>query len=88
MFSEELRNFHNREREVRNELDCYLNMAELKKVLNISYTRIFELIRDGDLPAVKVLGEPIIRAEINQDTRGLRVAPSDVQEYLERQKVK
>lgn len=86
MLKEDYRDFHTRQREIREDLDCYLNVSEVKKILNCSYREMFKLFRAGELPVSKLIGEPIARHEITEETTGLRVLPSDLQEYIDRRK--
>lgn len=71
------------ERKIREEMDYMLNIAQVKAILNISYPQIFKLIKTGELPVTKVLGEPVALAEIEQFTTGLRFKPSDLQAFLD-----
>lgn len=65
-----------------------LTLKDAKDVLGISYRLLLSDIRDGWLPAYKVTGRPISRDEIEDDTKGLRIKPEDLQTYLNNVRVR
>lgn len=71
------------ERRIKQDMDYMLNMADVKKVMNVSYREIFKLIMAGEIPVTKLIGKPIALENIDESTTGLRVKPSDLRDYLE-----
>ena len=70
------------EKRVRQELEALMPLYEFKNLLQVSWTRIMEIVMDGELPVYDVSGEYMSREDITPYTRGLRVLPSDVREYV------
>ena len=65
-----------------------LSMKDVRDILGVSYGVIYNMIRTGELTAVKVTGEPVSRFEVDQDTFGLRFKPSDVIIFLQHHLIK
>ncbi len=65
-----------------------LTMKDVRDIFGVSYGVIYAMIRSGELPAVKVTGEPIIRDEVDDKQLGLRFRPSDVRRFLQHQLIK
>lgn len=58
-------------------------LADAKKILGLSWHLTLNLIRDGELTAYNISGMPIARADIDEDTRGLRVLPGELRAYIQ-----
>ena len=70
------------------DLEDMLTLKEVRDVLGVSYGVILGHIRNGQLHAYKVTGEPIGRDEVGDKTFGIRVRPSDLREYLAKTLIK
>lgn len=53
----------------------YLNIEEVAKLLSVDYQLVYKLVRQGDIPAVKI-------------GRVYRIERNDLNSYLERQKTR
>jgi len=60
-----------------------LNIREVREALGLSYEQVIRLVREGKLPAYKFIGGPVSRADLEQDTKGLRFKDSDINEMLD-----
>lgn len=69
------------------ELERMLSMKDVRDILGVSYGVIYGLIREGQLKAVRVTGEPVSRNEVNDTVLGLRFSPTDVREFLMKQTI-
>lgn len=58
-------------------------LAEAKKILGLSWHLTRKLIQDGELAAYNMSGRPIARDSIDENTRGVRVLPSDLRAYIQ-----
>lgn len=70
------------EKRVRQELEALMPLYEFKNLLQVSWGRVMRIVMDGELPVYDVSGEYMSREDITPYTRGLRVLPSDVREYV------
>lgn len=64
-----------------------LSIRDVRNVLGLSSARVMELIRDGELDCYNVSGRPIERSEITEDTRGVRITPESLREYMDTIKI-
>jgi hypothetical protein len=69
------------------ELEELMPLFEVKKLLNVSWYRMMEIVRNGDLPVYNISAERIRPEDIRHETRGLRALPSDVKDYIQTLKV-
>lgn len=77
-----------RERTIKQRLDYLIPLYEVRKMLGLSWPRMMEIVKSGDLPVISGSGEHLSLDNIDEDTRGLRVLPSDLQTYIETMRVK
>lgn len=75
------------EKRVRQELEALMPLYEFKNLLQVSWQRVMEIVMDGEIPVYDVSGEYMSKEEITPYTRGLRVLPSDVRDYVRRIRV-
>lgn len=59
-----------------------MNLRDVKNILGVSYALVLSRIREGLLPAYKVTGEPIRCEDVNESMYGLRIRPSDLEDFL------
>ena len=76
-----------RQYEVRAELQELMPLFEVKRLLNISWYRMMQIVKAGDLPVYNVSQEPLRPEDLNHDTRGLRCLPTDVKAYIQKIKI-
>jgi hypothetical protein len=55
----------------------------VKKILNVSWPRMMEIVREGELRVLNVSREPMRFEDIQQDGSGLRVRSDDLDEYID-----
>lgn len=60
-----------------------LSIRDVRNVLGLSSARVVDLIRDDELDCYNVSGSPIERSEINEETRGVRITPESLRDYLD-----
>jgi hypothetical protein len=77
-----------RERHIRSGLDYLIPLYEVRQMLGLSWLKMMEIVKSGDLPVISRSGERLTLADIDEDTRGLAVLPSDLQTYIEAMRVK
>lgn len=66
----------------RNELEALMPLFTFKNLLQVSWGRVMQIVIDGELPVYDISGEYMSKDEITPYTRGLRVLPSDVRDYV------
>jgi hypothetical protein len=71
------------ERRARAELQELMPLIEVKKLLNVSWYRMMEIVRSGELPVYNVSTEQVSREDLPDDFRGLRARPTDVKSYIQ-----
>jgi len=76
------------EHEVRSRLDYLIPLYEVRKILGLSWPKMMEIVKSGDLPVISRSGEHLSLADIDENTRGLAVFPSELQTYIESMRVK
>lgn len=84
----EYKDFKSLSEDVREDFAPLLRMKEVKDILGCGWDFIFELVREGELQAVDITGRTVDRGTIDQTSRGLRVPPSSLQDFLNRNTVK
>ena len=77
-----------REREIRQRLDYLIPLYEVRKMFGLSWPKLMQIVKAGELPVISASGERLSLADVDENTRGLRVLPSDLEAYLESMKVK
>lgn len=87
MYTLDKKDFRQRQMEIREDFDPYLSLPEVRRILSISYENVVNLIRDGELPAIKAFGSPPKLDEITSSTTGLRILPEDLENYIRRQRI-
>ncbi len=65
-----------------------MNVREVCKLLGVSPATVIDLVAAGELPAYRVLGTQVDKESVTYDSRGLRLKPSDLREYLSRVLIK
>lgn len=65
------------------DFDRLIPLADVRKILALSWPMVTALVREGVLPAYSVSGRPVRRTEVTEHTRGLRVPESALREYIE-----
>ena len=68
---------------IRRELEELMPLFEVRRLLNVSWYRMMEIVKSGVLPVYNVSAEPMKPETITDETRGLRVLPSDVKAYIQ-----
>ncbi len=68
---------------IEDEFEPLMRLYDAKKVLNVGWDRMAELVRSGELKTFNVSGELIERGAVTPDFRGLRVMPSELRRYIE-----
>ncbi len=71
------------EKHTRQKLEELMPLFEVKKLLNVSWHRMMEIVSNGDLPVYNISAERIRPEDIRYETRGLRALPSDVKDYIQ-----
>lgn len=66
----------------KDELEGLMPLYELKNLLHISWGRAMQIVMDGEIPVYDISGEYMSKEDITPYTRGLRVLPSDVRDYI------
>ena len=64
------------------------NIRDVKDYLGVSMGVVFAMVRDGRLRAFKVTGNPVRRADVNEDVWGLRFDPEEIRRFLESREVR
>ena len=72
-----------RERRARAELQELMPLIEVRKLLNISWYRMMDIVRSGALPVYNVSAERVSLEDLPDDFRGLRALPTDVKTYIQ-----
>jgi hypothetical protein len=67
--------------------DRLVPLPECKRILGIGFPRLTDMIREGVLPAHNIGGRPVRRADVTEETRGLRIPESALREYIEQSKI-
>ncbi len=65
------------------DFDRLLPLADVRKILALSWPMATALVREGVLPAYSVSGRPVRRTDVTEHTRGLRVLESDLKAYID-----
>lgn len=60
-----------------------LNIREVREILGLSYGEVIRLVKEDKLRAYKYVGGPVNRANLEEDTKGLRFKDKDINELLE-----
>jgi len=60
-----------------------MRLDEARRVLGLSWGLVRKLVQDGDLPVYSTSGKTVRRHEVDENTRGLKVKPSDLRAYIE-----
>jgi hypothetical protein len=69
--------------------DKMLAMRDVREQLQLSTAEVVNLVRTGRLRAYKYAGYgPITRGQVGYQTTGLRFRTSDIEEMLERARIK
>ncbi len=68
---------------IRRELEELMPLFEVRRLLNVSWHRMMEIVKSGALPVYNVSAEPMKPETISFETRGLRALPSDVKAYIQ-----
>ena len=72
-----------RERNARAELQELMLLADVRRLLNVSWYRMLAIARSGELPVYNISGEPVEREYIPSDFKGLRCLPTEVRDYIQ-----
>lgn len=73
----------------RYETNRMLDIKEVRDYLGLSYNELIRLVRIKRLKAYKYAGDgPMTIGEVSHQTRGLRFRESDVEDMLERSRIK
>jgi hypothetical protein len=59
-----------------------MSIRDVRNALGLSSARVIALIRDGEFDCYNVSGNPIERSTINEDTRGVRITPESLRDYM------
>lgn len=77
-----------RERAIKQRLDYLIPLYEVRKIFGLSWTKLMQIVKTGELPVISASGERLSLEDVNESTRGLRVLPSELAAYIESMKVK
>ena len=66
----------------RDELEALMPLFDLKNLLQVSWGRVMRIVMNGEISVYNISGEYITSEDITPYTRGLRVLPSDVRDYV------
>lgn len=77
-----------RERAIRQSLDYLIPLYEIRKMFGLSWPKLMQIVKAGELPVISASGERLSLEELHENTRGLRVLPSELEAYIESLKVK
>ena len=77
-----------REREIRHRLDYLIPLYEVRKMFGLSWPKLMQIVKAGELPVLSASGERLSLEDVDENTGGLRVLPSELEAYLESMKVK
>lgn len=72
----------------RDELEALMPLFDFKNLLQVSWGRVMQIVMDGEIDVYDISGEYMSREDITPYTRGLRVLPSDVRDYITSVQVK
>jgi hypothetical protein len=64
-----------------------LSIRDVRNTLGLSSARVVNLIRSGEFDCYNVSGRPIERSEITEFTRGVRITPESLRDYMTRIKI-
>lgn len=70
------------EKRVWQELEALMPLYEFKNLLQVSWGRVMRIVMDGEIPVYNISGEYLTNDDITPYTKGLRVLPSDVRDYI------
>ncbi len=65
-----------------------MRIKEVKDIIGCGWDFVLELIREGELDAVNITGRTVDRNTIEATSRGLRVPPSSLKDFLDRNTIK
>ena len=74
------RNFAERNRAIRAELDPLLTIREVRDILRISANHVIRLVRQGHLDGYDVVGNRLDKVDTRSN--GIRVSPESLQRFL------
>jgi hypothetical protein len=57
-------------------------LFRVRKILNVSWYRMMEIVRDGELRVFNVSRAPIDLSKLGEDGSGLRVRSDDLDDYI------
>lgn len=77
-----------RERVIKQRLDYLIPLYEVRKMFGLSWPKLMQIVKAGELPVISASGERLTLDELDETTRGLRVLPSELETYIESLKVK
>ena len=84
----EYKDFIEREREIRESFDPLLRVQEVRQIIGCGWNFVIQLIRDGHLEAFDITGRVVERDAVDENTHGLRITPSSLQNYLNQIRVR
>ena len=58
-------------------------LFKAKKILQVSWPRMMELVRRGVFPVYNISDEPMSLDDLGEDGSGLRVKAADLQNYID-----
>lgn len=82
------KDFSKRESEIREEIDPYLSVRDVRHVLGCSARVVVELIKSGELEAIHLDSSLAVKDALTADTQGLRIAPSSLKAFTNKATVK
>lgn len=82
------KDFKLREQEIRESFDPMLRVQEVRNIIGCSWRFVIELVRLGEIEAYDIPGRVVDRSEVDENSHGLRIAPSSLREYLDATKIR
>lgn len=82
------KNFKELQSEIREEFTPLLRISEVRHIIGCSWDFVVGLVQEGELEAVDITGRTVDRNTIGETSRGLRVPPSSLKDFLDRNTIK
>jgi hypothetical protein len=84
----ERKNFTELEHEIRERFDPHLSVTEVRRIMGCSWRFVIRLIQDGRLEAIDITSKVVDRRYVDEDSHGLRIPPSSLRAYLDKNTIR
>ena len=73
--------------ETTHEVARLIPLFKVRKILQVSWPRLMQMVRAGAFPVVNISDEPMSLDDVGDDGSGLRVKADDLMHYIDSRRI-